>query len=68
MPPPDAVIVSVRPPRFAEVLTLTVSVDEPEPPGMDDGLNDGVIPVLMPLIVSETGELKLPDGVTVTVN
>ena len=29
MPPPDAVIVSVRLPRFADVLTLTVSVEEP---------------------------------------
>jgi hypothetical protein len=68
MPPPDAVIVNARLPLFAEVLTFTVSVDDQGLPAIGFTLKDGEMPVLAPLTDKEMGELKVPDGVTVTVN
>jgi hypothetical protein len=67
IPPPEAVTVKERLPLLADAFAVTVTVDVPEPPGIEEGLAVTVIPVFMPLTDTETAELKLPDGVRVTV-
>lgn len=67
IPPPEAVTVKERLPLLADAFAVTVTVDVPEPPGIEEGLAIAVIPVFMPLTDTETDELKPPDWARVTV-
>ncbi len=66
-PPPVALTVSARLPFFELLLTVTVSVDVPDPVENEAGLATAEIPVVVPDTVRVTDELKAPTGVTVTV-
>jgi len=61
------VTVKERLPLFADVFAVTVTVEVPEPLGIDVGLAIALMPVFMPLTDTETAELKPPDPVRVTV-
>ena len=55
-------------PTDTELLAEIVIVDEPDPPLMEDGLKLAVAPAGSPAAVSDTVDLKLRIGATVTVS